>query len=342
MGRGAHAKGSRGPRHSAAATGLGTLARRGWFLASIGLIALLCAVVALLLIAAAVNGLARWNAARQGTPATSESASVADGRGNVLVIGVKDGVATGFLAMRVDAEKDRVVGVAIPAGTFLQVPGSGFSRIGDGYYDDEAGFARVRLAVSNYLSVPFESHVVVSGDVYTRAVAGQTVEGLVEDALTSSFSADELEALSKQLGALPAENTVFVPLPVSAIKLGDETYLEPEIIEIADLMRAWWGVDATDSATTTRVIVYNGSGTPGIAGEAAKELIAAGFRVVDTKNADNFDYATTQVIVQSGEVSEGDDVAEVLGTGEVKQQAANQSVAEIIVIIGKDYSAPVQ
>ena len=49
------------------------------------------------------------------------------------------------------------------------------------------------------------------------------------------------------------------------------------------------GVAALAADSSVRVIIYNGAGTPGIAGQAAQQLIAAGMRVVDTKNADRFD-----------------------------------------------------
>lgn len=87
-----------------------------------------------------------------------------------------------------------------------------------------------------------------------------------------------------------------------------------------------------------RVIVYNGSGEPGIAGDVAQELIAGGYRVVDTKNADSFDYAETQVIVQTSDARIGERLAQLLGTGVVTVQEADQDVAEVIVIIGQDLS----
>jgi hypothetical protein len=61
----------------------------------------------------------------------------------------------------------------------------------------------------------------------------------------------------------------------------------------------------SEDGATVRVIVYNGSGEPGVAGEAAQVLIRRGYRVVDTKNADNFDYDTTQIVVQSRGTSRG-------------------------------------
>jgi polyisoprenyl-teichoic acid--peptidoglycan teichoic acid transferase len=91
---------------------------------------------------------------------------------------------------------------------------------------------------------------------------------------------------------------------------------------------------------TVRVIVYNGSGEPGVAGQAAQVLIRGGFRVVDTKNADTFDYDETQIVVQRGDPQSGERVREVLGVGEVVSQPAEQEVADIIIIIGSDFEPP--
>ncbi|HEX2073400.1 MAG TPA: LCP family protein, partial [Geodermatophilus sp.] len=49
------------------------------------------------------------------------------------------------------------------------------------------------------------------------------------------------------------------------------------------------------------VEVYNGSGTPGLAAQAAGELEAAGFPVTSTGNADSSDYTTTEVRYAAGD-----------------------------------------
>lgn len=315
--------------------------RRVWFLASVALVSALGMACLLLVLGSGVNWLARWNAERQATPAPVETpVGTPDGKGNLLVIGYEDGAATGFLALRIDAEKDSVNGVAFPTATLLEVPGRGLSRLGDAYSLDETASARVMSAVSNYIGVPFQDYVVVSADIYAKAVDTQSVAGLLDERLETSLSSAERVSLAEVIDSATEENTVIAPLPVIPIDLGDETYLEPDRTQIADLVLSWWGVDMNDESATTRILVYNGSGVPGIAGVAAQQLIGAGYRVVGTKNADSFDYAKTQVVVQSGDVSVGDAVAKVLGTGEVKRQPAVQDVAEVIVIIGKDYSPP--
>jgi hypothetical protein len=129
-------------------------------------------------------------------------------------------------------------------------------------------------------------------------------------------------------------------MPVKPIKLGDQTYFEPQRAEIADLLSLWWGIDASQGEQVTRVIVYNGAGVPGIAGQAAQQLIRSGLRVIDTKNADNFAYTTTRIVVKRGDASRGEEVRRSLGVGEVVVETTTADVTDVVVIIGKDYRPP--
>jgi hypothetical protein len=196
-------------------------------------------------------------------------------------------------------------------------------------------------AISNYLSVPFHTYIAVPAAVYSDAMKNQSLSRITSAATSSSLSPAELESLSKDLAAVSQGNTAIVPLPVKPIKLGSQTYFEPQRAEVADLLKSWWGVDASKAAAVTRVILYNGAGVPGVAGEAAQQLIRGGFRVVDTKNADNFNYAKTKIVVQRGDSKRGDEIAKILGVGTVEQQPSDQDVADVIVVIGKDYKPPV-
>ncbi|WP_447382817.1 LytR C-terminal domain-containing protein, partial [Streptococcus pneumoniae] len=51
---------------------------------------------------------------------------------------------------------------------------------------------------------------------------------------------------------------------------------------------------ATTPADVT-VEVFNGSGTPGLAGTAADDLTAAGYAIAGTGNADSMDYTRTEI-----------------------------------------------
>ncbi len=294
-------------------------------------------VGALLAAALAINSVARWNARRLATLKTAPTEQEKKARDNVLVISEKDGKATGFLALRVDQDRKQVFGIAIPDGAFLEVPGQGFERVGDSYL---VGPDVSMSAISNFLTVPFDRYVVVSEATYQEALRGQLLRGVMQAARDSNLREKDAEDLAEFLDQTPTEDVALVPLEVKPITLGAQTYFEPQREALADLLQSWWGVELSESEKVVRLIVYNGAGTPGIAGEAAQQLIRGGFRVVDTKNADTFDYKETQIVVQDKDMVAGEAVRKVLGTGKVIDQPSDQDVADVIVIIGKDYKPP--
>jgi hypothetical protein len=159
---------------------------------------------------------------------------------------------------------------------------------------------------------------------------------------TTDLSDADRERIAAFIGKVSGDRTALVPLPVKPIDLGGQTFFEPQRDQIADLLLQWWDVKLGAEDSAVRVIIYNGAGTPGIAGAAAQQLIAAGMRVVDTKNADRFDYDTTMIVVQSGDMTEGEQVRAALGAGEVSDSPSEQDVADVIVIIGQDYVPPAQ
>lgn len=297
------------------------------------------AITALVLfgIAAAVNRYARWEAHRDQVSAPGESTKQRASRENILIIGADGGRAAGYLAMRVDTKSKQVFGIAIPDGAFIDVPGQGFERVGEAFV---AGPDVVLATVSNFLSVPFDRYVIVPGVVYRDALTAQSVSGIIEAVTSDNLSDAESQRLEDMLADIDQKDVNLVPMPVKPIKLADQTYFEPQREEIVDLLESWWGIDPAKRETVTRVILYNGAGVPGIAGEAAQVLIRKGFRVVDTKNADRFDYKKTQIIVRRGDDSRGTSIREALGAGEVKVETSTADVTDVIVIVGKDYVAP--
>jgi len=307
------------------------------YLTGLGIAGLLAVVAVLYVLALGINGLARWNAERLARAEDSPEAQAEKAKDNLLLIAVDGDRATGFLALRHDAEAEQIYGIAIPDGAFIEVPGQGFERVGDSY---AAGTDVSLAAVSNFFTVPFHTYAVIDSEIYQSVMTNLSLVGVAAQFDDTNLEDDARERWSRAFDGTSVENIALVPMPVKAINLGNETYFEPQRAEVADLLESWWGVTIGDTEQVVRVIVYNGSGTPGIAGEAAQALIRGGFRVVDTKNADTFDYATTQIVVQNGDESTAAGITDILGVGEVTVQPADQQVADVIIIIGADYSPP--
>jgi len=294
----------------------------------------LAVLVVLFVLALGVNAGARWLAEREAREEASPEAQAEKAEENLVVIGKNGDGSAEFLAVRLDEEGEQILGIGIPSGAFMEVPGQGFERVGDSL----SGGPGVSLAaISNYLSIPFEHYVVVDVVIYQDAMTNQSLRTVMENVQETDLSEEDRARIAGFIEGVKGERTALVPLPVRPIDLGGETFFEPQRDQISDLLLQWWGVRLGAEDTSVRVILYNGSGTPGIAGEAAQQVIAAGLRVVDTKNADRFDYDTTLIVVQSGETSHGELVQAALGVGEIVEKPSEQEVADVIVIIGRDY-----
>lgn len=294
----------------------------------------LALLVGVYLMAIGINAFARWNARRLAEAASSMAERAKD---NLLVIGVDNGQATGFAAIKVERPAKRVLGIAISPGTFVEVPGQGFERIADSYLQ---GPSTSKDAVSNYLTVPFQRFVVVDDAVYQSLLKNQDIGGLLDRSVSTDLKPAEKADLTRVFASVKAKDVWIVPLPVKPVAVGDKQYFEPQRKQVADLLLQWWGVRVDQQKAAPRVIVYNGVGTPGIAGKAAQQLIRKGFRVVDSGNAPNFGYKTTLILLYHGTDSDARAVHDTLGVGEVRVQSAPQEITDIIVIIGEDYQPP--
>ena len=90
-----------------------------------------------------------------------------------------------------------------------------------------------------------------------------------------------------------------------------------------------------------RVLVLNGVGTPGLGEAVRAKLAPAGFIFVGSRNAPQFGYATTQVLVpeatQEGQAL-GERVAAALGVPPTSVGAQEfGTVADVVVLVGADF-----
>ena len=90
------------------------------------------------------------------------------------------------------------------------------------------------------------------------------------------------------------------------------------------------------------VLIENGVGTSGLVGSACDRLLPNGYGFAGSGNAPNFNYATSQIIVFSDSVAAarvGNDIARLLKLpeGDVVASSQGQNVADVVVILGRDY-----
>jgi anionic cell wall polymer biosynthesis LytR-Cps2A-Psr (LCP) family protein len=164
--------------------------------------------------------------------------------------------------------------------------------------------------------------------------AGATVSAQRLGALLTGLAADN-KTLS---GVLP------IVLPVQKIDSGgqpvfrvDEDKTHAFVLSNLDA-----SLPASARVTRTRVLLQNGVGTPGLVGPACQRLVAAGYTVVGSGNANSFDFTQSKVLVFDNSVATAELGNRVAGTlrlpaDDVAVSSQGQNVADVIVILGKDF-----
>lgn len=158
------------------------------------------------------------------------------------------------------------------------------------------------------------------------------------------ISQAEVAALGDFLGRISGADRGYALLPVDPKQSleGEERY-EPRTEDIQAMVIQRFAGARSDFSESDRVRVgiLNGNGGVGVTEEVAKILIPEGYRVVFTENADNFDYNETQIVFNRTPF-EGNarDVQRRLGVGKLILNRSPQDVADIIVIVGKDFPPP--
>ena len=84
-----------------------------------------------------------------------------------------------------------------------------------------------------------------------------------------------------------------------------------------------------------QLVVLNGNGRAGIAGQVSDLLREYGYTVVSTGNAEHFDHASTLVVTAPKNAARVKPLAEFLGAS---VQEAEGAGSEVTVIIGKDFT----
>ncbi|HXY73227.1 MAG TPA: LytR C-terminal domain-containing protein [Actinomycetota bacterium] len=100
------------------------------------------------------------------------------------------------------------------------------------------------------------------------------------------------------------------------------------------------GQFGTSLGTLVRVVVINGSGAPGLGTMINDKLAPAGFLVVASQNATRFNQRTTQIVATgNGFVDAARRAQTLLGKGEVEVSGEPSQLADVTIVVGKDFSA---
>jgi hypothetical protein len=259
-------------------------------------------------------------------------------RQSLLFIGVKESKsgerAAGIAVVLPGKDEEALAGWSIPQNTYVVIPGYGYDKIGMAL---ESGTSTMVATVQNFLGIKIDHFVRLGLDDYKETVAKLHLEAALERAQQTDLNRDEYADFSRTFVRVPSQDVNLIPLPVKPLMVGKETFLQPDHEEIDRLFSLIWGISEKQRKGNPRVIILNGSGVPGVGGEAAERLIGINCRVIETENADNFDYDKTQIIIYKVAEKWANKIRDELGTGVILSKEMPQDLADVTVVIGKDY-----
>ena len=266
--------------------------------------------------------------------------SVVDQR-TFLVIGVEDDEETGktkvtdVLALVYDPARNGITGMAIDPDTYVSIPGRGYQPISEGF---DEGAKHLVSAISEMIRFELEGHFTISRIQFDALVQDRKIDTPISQSQDTSFKKKEVNLLSRKLKNIPSDRVKFLDLPVKTIVIGEQTYYEPKKDDLDNTLLAVLGRIPRKEEAPTRIIILNGSGTPGVARVAADRLVGKGFKILDIKNADNFDYSKTEILLYNKQAKKsGKTIAKALGSGVQLDKKMAQDVTDVVIVIGEDF-----
>jgi hypothetical protein len=85
------------------------------------------------------------------------------------------------------------------------------------------------------------------------------------------------------------------------------------------------------------VEVRNGCGAGGLGDDVARYLRDKGFDVIFVGNAEDFEFEETMVVDRCGDPAKAREVARALGDVEVVRQVSSAALADVTVVVGRDF-----
>ena len=182
------------------------------------------------------------------------------------------------------------------------------------------------------------------------AKSGAAATVLTGAGVKSTLSTEALAGLLTSLAHDGKANALLpVDLPTKPIDSGGgASSYRADSGEVSKLVhsRLARSLPANAGASRPTVLIENGAGTSGLVESACDRLLPAGYGFAGSGNAPNFNYATSQIIVfpksdndQVRTARIGNDIARLLKLpdGDVVASSQGQNVADVVVILGRDY-----
>lgn len=196
-------------------------------------------------------------------------------------------------------------------------------------------------------------------DAIISKIAGESDEklsdnlNLIKDFMDTDLSMEERSKIFSTFSKIePGKNEVY-PLDIlSTAELPEEgiVYI-PDISKLAEIFKKERTPPEEVAAVeeTVNLTILNGAGAPGLAAEVSELLKSQVFEsgkskynILEKRNADNFNYDTTEILVysvQSYVVEAANDIKNILEVGNIIPREDEGANSDIIIVLGADYKA---
>ncbi len=256
-----------------------------------------------------------------------------------VILGVTDSggskTLSGAVQVVFDPAQNRIGGLFVDPDMFVVMPGRGLQSISDGFNESPKALA---AAISTVLGIKSEGYLIIDDADFARLKVNKDIGRVFEQYSDGNVPRAESKELGEQMTLISKERRDLYDVPVRQLEIGESLYYEPVNDELNRLVKAIWGREPSFKEDGLKVIILNGNGTPGIGRKAADRLIGKGYQIIDVKNADSFDYATTRIMVYNKAARRGGkQLAKDLGLGTVVDDALAQDVTDVVILLGKDF-----
>ena len=177
-------------------------------------------------------------------------------------------------------------------------------------------------------------------DMFKDIVAFMKKEANLFD---SDASSTEIAGLWQSFGLLKENKLQQVTVPVKKFRFEKTVVHTTDTEKLPGFIKKYVKTDYRKPAgARTRVEILNGNGVPGIGQKVASQLDLGAFQIVNSANADNFDHPETVIIIYSNDnnaVSAAEKIKNELEVGRIESHPKNQDIADITIIVGKDYAS---
>lgn len=255
------------------------------------------------------------------------------------VLGVGEGEdgknLTGAAQVVFDPAQNGIGGLYFDPNTFVVIPGRGLQSISEGYPE---GPKQLTAAIAELIGIKSEGYLIISDTEFAHLKESKDVAGLFAEYSDGNVARSEAKELAEQMGAIPKDRRRLYDLPVRRLEIGESQYYEPVKDEMERLVKAIWGRAPQKNDKGVRVIILNGNGTPGVGRTAADRLVDKGYRIIDVKNADHFNYDKTRIMVYNRKAKNvGAALVKDLQSGTVVEESMAQDVMDAVILLGKDF-----